>query len=194
MESALPLWLKLGCMIYVSVLVPVYLRRYGAANFLWFSDIALFGTVAALWLESSLIASTMAVAIVLLELVWTVDFLARLVSGVKLMGLSHYMFDTKISIPIRALSLFHLILPPLLVWMVWRLEYDERAFAVQTVLAWIVLSLSRVISTPKENINWVYGLGSTRQHYGLLYFIALMIGFPLIVYLPTHLILKALFN
>src|SRR2546423_14580012 len=36
-------------------LVPVYVRQYGWRNFLWFSDVALFVTIAALWLENALL-------------------------------------------------------------------------------------------------------------------------------------------
>ena len=41
--------------VLVAVIVPVYLVKYGAANFLWFSDIGLFGICAALWLENRLL-------------------------------------------------------------------------------------------------------------------------------------------
>ena len=48
--------------VLVAVIVPVYLVKYGPANFLWFSDIGLLGIFAALWLESPLLGSTMALA------------------------------------------------------------------------------------------------------------------------------------
>jgi len=54
------------------------------------------------------------------RVVWLVDFLARLLGGVRLFGLSAYMFKPEIPLLIRGLSLFHLWLPPLLFWLVWR--------------------------------------------------------------------------
>lgn len=191
-----PLWLKIVSSLFVIVLVPVYWRQYGPANFLWFSDIALFGALAALWLESSLIASTMAVGVLLLELAWSVDLVARLLIGVNPIGLSDYMFDERIAIPIRALSLFHIFLPVLLVWMVYRLGYDERALAVQTMLAIVVLPLCRTVSSPEGNINWVYGPGNKPQTFFSVpvYVGLLMVGFLVFVYLPTHLVLDALFG
>ena len=81
--NSIPLWLKLGYTVFVAILVPVYWRYYGAGNFLWFSDLALFITLAAVWLESSLLASTLSVG--LLELVWldpeTKKLRLRLVGG-----------------------------------------------------------------------------------------------------------------
>ena len=60
------------------VLVPVYWAQRGPANFLWASDIALLVTVGALWRESRFLSSMMAVAVLLPELGWNVDFFLRL--------------------------------------------------------------------------------------------------------------------
>jgi len=43
-----PLWLKIAYPLFVCVVVAVYWLKYGAGNFLWFSDIALFPIVMAL--------------------------------------------------------------------------------------------------------------------------------------------------
>ncbi|MGI9026855.1 MAG: hypothetical protein ACR2GP_14995, partial [Burkholderiaceae bacterium] len=71
----LPLWLKLADTSFVAVLVVVYARTWGWANFLWFSDIALILSVPALWLESPLLASAIALAVVLPSGLWVVRFL-----------------------------------------------------------------------------------------------------------------------
>lgn len=189
----IPLWLKIAYTILVCVIIPVYWVKYGPANFLWFSDIALLLTVPALWLENSLLAGMMAVSVALLEVAWNIDFLGRLITGRNLFGLSKYMFNQSIPLWVRALSLFHVILPPLLLWMVYRLGYDERAFIAQTVLAWIILPLSYLVAKPSENVNWVRGFDEPQTRMSAPAYLALlMIGFPLFIYLPTHLILKNL--
>jgi hypothetical protein len=189
-----PLWLKIAYTIFVCIVVVVYWRKYGASNFLWFSDIALFVTVAALWLESGLLASMMTLSILLLDIGWNVDFFGRLITGHNLLGLSKYMFDTTLSLPLRVVSLFHIWFPPLLLWMVYRLGYDERALLAQTVLAWVVLPVTYWITDARENINWVRGLRGEPQKWmpGPLYLALLILGLPLLVYLPTHLVLKKL--
>src|SRR5207237_4961793 len=103
-----PLWLKIVCTLYVCLLVPVYWMQYGPTNFLWFSDIALLLIVPALWFESALLASMMALSVVLLELTWNVDFFGRLLTGKELIGLSKYMFDATMSLDVRRLLLFHM--------------------------------------------------------------------------------------
>lgn len=194
-SNMLPLWLKLTYTLYVCLLVPIYWAQYGPVNFLWVSDIALFATVLALWFENALLASMMALAVGLLEIAWNVDFFGRLLTGRHLFGLSKYMFDATIPLGVRLLSLFHVVLPPLLLWLVYRLGYDERALPAQTALAWLVLPLSYWLSNPTENVNWVYGFGDKQQRWlpAPLFLLLLMLAFPLLIYLPTHLLLKRLF-
>ncbi|MGD0462946.1 MAG: membrane-associated protein [Tepidisphaeraceae bacterium] len=189
-------WIKIVYTLYVCVLVPIYLLHYPPSNFLWFSDIALLTTVVALWLESSLLASMMALAILLPELVWNINFFLRLIFGIEGIGLSTYMFDPHIPLYVRALSLFHVVLPVLLVWMVYRLGYDRRALIAQTLMAVVVLPVTYAVTDPADNINWVFGPGNKPQHYlpPLLYLALLMIFFPLVIYLPARWILSRLFK
>jgi len=189
-----PLWLKVAYTVFVCIIIAVYWVKYGPGNFLWFSDIALLVTVLALWFENGLLASMMTLSILLLDVAWNVDFFGRLVTGHTLFGLSPYMFDRTIPLPVRLLSLFHIWFPPLLLWMVYRLGYDERALLAQTLLAWVVLPVSYWVTDPSENINWVHGLRGEPQKRipGWLYLVVLMLALPLLVYLPTHLVLRNL--
>jgi len=192
----IPLWFKLAYTLFVSVLVPIYWRQYGPANFLWFSDIALLVMVPAAWLESPLLVSMMALAVVLPELAWNVDYFCRLLTGRSLIGLTDYMFDGRIPLFIRGLSLFHVALPVVLIWMLHRLGYDRRAWLFQTLVAMVVLPISYVLSTPSENINWVYGFGGKPQKAlpAPLYLVILMLMFALGVYLPMHFLFTNVFG
>jgi hypothetical protein len=172
-------------------------HQYGWANFLWFSDIALLETVPALWFESALLTSVALVGAIALELAWNIEFFQRLFTGKKLAGLAAYMFDASIPLWIRGLSLFHVVLPILLLWMVRRLGYDRRAPLFQTLIGWVVLPLSYLCSSAKDNVNWAHGFGSTPRTWGLprpLYVGLLMMAFPVMLYLPTHLLLRRLFR
>ena len=105
------------------------------------------------------------------------------------------MFDPEKPRYLRALSLFHVVLPITLLWMIARLGYDTRALVAQTVLAWIVLPVTYAVVRPHdENINWVYGLGERQKRFSPRTYLALlMLAFPVIVYLPSHFALKAWF-
>ena len=193
MAGEIPLWIKVGYTLMVAVIVPVYLAYYGPANFLWFSDVALVVTGVALWLESPLLVSMMTVGVLLPELLWNVTLFTRLLTGIRVSGLADYMFDTRIPKWIRTLSLFHVVLPVLMLWMLHRLGYDPRALPAQTALAWVILPLTYAVTKPEDNINWVYGPGARpqRQISPPLYLAFVLILFPLIVYVPTHLLLLA---
>lgn len=192
----IPLWLKIAYTVFVLITVGVYLFKYPLGNFLWFSDIALIATAIALWLESALIASMMAVGTLLPEVLWNVSFFGQLASGRHVSGLTDYMFDARRPRYVRALSLFHVVLPLLLLWLIDRLGYDSRALAAQTVLAWVVLVLSYRLTDPGENVNWVFGLGAKPQRRipPRIYLALLMVGFPLVIHLPTHLLLQRYFG
>jgi hypothetical protein len=187
--------IKIAYTLMVTLIVPVNWRYYGPANFLWFSDIALIGTAVALWGESRLLASTMAVGVLLPELLWNVSFFGRLLARLRISDLAGYMFDPKKPLFLRSLSLFHVILPIVLLWMLHTLGYDPRALLAQTALAWVVLPLTYAVH-PAENINWVYGPGAKPQRSipPPLYLGLLMVLLPLGVYLPTHVALQAIFG
>ncbi|HEY8520548.1 MAG TPA: membrane-associated protein [Gammaproteobacteria bacterium] len=176
----------------VALIVPVYLVKYGPSNFLWFSDIGLLGVWAALWLESPLLGSMMALAMLIPETVWIVSFVTGALSRGRGVGtLASYMFDRSLPLYLRCLSLFHLALPPGAVWLVYRYGYDERALLAQTLLAWIVLPLTLWLAPPEKNVNWVRGFGHPprRRLSQPAHFALMMLLYPLLIYLPTHLLL-----
>jgi hypothetical protein len=195
-DGALPLWAKIAYTIFLAIIVPAYWVKNGLANFLWFSDIALLVTGAALWLESSLLASAMAVGVFLPESLWNVSYFGRLLTGARVSTIADYMFDARKSRFMRGLSLLmHVVMPIALVWMLAQLGYDSRALLVQTVLAWVVLPVTYAVTDPEKNINWVFGLGHPARRWfsPRIYLLALMLGFALLVYVPTHLLLRAVF-
>jgi hypothetical protein len=79
--------------------------------------------------------------------------------------------------------------------MIARLGYDLRVLVAQTALASTVLPLSYWLTDPHKNVNWVFGPGSEPQKKipALLYLALLMSAFPLLIYLPTHGLLRMLF-
>lgn len=168
--SRVPLWLKLAYTAFMAVLVPVYWYNYGPTNFLYFCDIALFVTLIGIWRESAVLISMAAVGIVAPQILWVADFVVAACGG-QLTGMTAYMFNQEKPLFLRGLSLFHGWLPFLLVYLVWRLGYDRRAFLRWTVLAWVLLLVcytlmpgpradAASIATP-VNINYVHGMSDT---------------------------------
>ena len=75
----IPVWFKIAYTAFVLYVGVIWWKNYGWKNFLWFSDIAFIGAVPAMWLGSSALASVLAVAVLLPEILWNVDFAGRLV-------------------------------------------------------------------------------------------------------------------
>jgi hypothetical protein len=186
--------MKVAQTAFVGVLVPVYWRQYGPGNFLWFSDIALLTSVPALWLESSLLASTQAVGVVVPETLWLVDFSSGLVVRKTPLGLAGYMFDRRLSRFVRALSLFHVWLAPMLMFILSRVGYDRRALKHQTIVTAIVLLASWRLTRPQDNINWVHSGAAIRSQQSRAAFVGfLIVAFPMVFLWPAHRLLKRLF-
>jgi len=191
-SARVPLWIKILYSLFLCVLVPVYWHHYGPANFLWASDIALFLVFAALWSERPLLNSMMAIGVLPFEMAWTVDFL----TGSQLLGMASYMFEPERPLYLRGLSLFHMVLPLVMIFLLRSLGYDRRALPAQALLIWIVLPVTYLVTDPVANINLVFGPGTEPQTvvHPLLYLAMEMTLLPVAVCWPTHLVLQRLFG
>jgi len=202
----LPLWLKLGTTAFMVVLVPCYWHLYGPTNFLYFCDLSLFFTLAAVWTESSLLASMPAVGILIPQAIWMVDFLSTAV-GLPLTGLTNYMFDSSKPLFTRGLSFFHFWLPILIVYLVAKLGYDRRALKAWSVFAFGVLLICYFLlpapPAPADrphlpvNVNYVFGLSDDKPQSWMappLYFLMVLAALPTLCYVPTHLALSRIFK
>ncbi len=203
----IPFVIKLGFTVFMAVLVPVYWSKYGPTNFLYFCDLALFVTLAAVWLENRLLASMAAVGIILPQLVlWCGDFVAHLV-GIKFIGMTDYMFDASRPLFLRGLSFFHGWLPFLLLFLVARLGYDRRALFAWTGVAWGAVLVSYFFLPPAGahpanplapvNIDYVHGFNDVAAQTwmpGWAWLIFLLVALPALVFFPTHRLLGRLFG
>lgn len=187
---------------FLAVLIPIYLGRYGPTNFVYFCDFSLLLTGLSLWTRWPLPASMAAVAILVPQALWIVDLLLHLV-GLPSPGMTDYMFDASSPLYLRLLSLFHVGLPLLLLWLVPRLGYDPRAFWAWTGLGTALLLISYFLlpagpapaSDPglPVNVNLVYGFSDAQPQRWMppLAYLALMVvGMPVLCYLPVHLLLR----
>ena len=202
----IPLWLKIAYTLFLAVMVPVYWHDYGPTNFLYFCDVAAFLALGALWRENALLASIAAVGILMPQLVWVLDLVAHFV-GLKITGLSDYMFDAKIPWWTRVISLFHGWLPFLLLFLVKRLGYDRRALSKWVVLSSIVTVIcffwmpppGAKLANPKQpvNINYVYGFSDDAPQPWMpawAWLLTVLVGQPLLLSWPTHAALKRIYG
>lgn len=187
----IPLWLKLCWTLWVMIWAPVYWHEYGLQNFLFFCDLGNLLIAVALWLESPLIFSWQATGLLLFQTLFIIDLTGALVSGRHLIGGTEFMFDPHVPLWIRLLSLFHVAMPPLLIWAIWRTGYDARGWKLQALTTWIVVPIN-YLWRPQYDVNWARGPFFHEQHVipGLAYLLGYLILVPALVYFPTHCFLE----
>jgi len=194
--------IQLAFTAFLAVMVPVYWTNYTPVNFLWFCDLALLLAFITLWTGNPLPAGMAAIGIVLPQILWNIDFVDRLLTGAHhTVDLTEYMFDPKLSLFLRGLSLFHGWLPFLLLWLIWRLGYDRRAILWQPPLSAVVLVVSFFLITqpghPAGNLNKVLGPSDTEVITSMprwVWLLILIILHPLLIQLPSHLLFLKLFR
>lgn len=189
----IPLSLKVAFTAWLFLWVPAYWVMHGPVNFLWFCDLANFVVALALWRESSLLLSSQAVGVLLIQLVWIVDFSVALFVGSHPIGGTEYMFDAAEPLWLRLLSLFHVFVPFILLWGMARLGYDRRGLGVQCGLAWLVMPICFLWTDPALNLNWLWGPFGAEQTLmsPQVYLLFCLLAYPLILYLPAHWALSA---
>ena len=200
-SNRIPLALKVAYTAFMAVLVWTYWHEYGPTNFLYFCDVALFFALAAVWLESPLLASMPTVGILLPQILWCVDFLGSCF-GLHLTGMTDYMFDADRPLFLRGLSFFHFWLPFLLVYLVWRLGYDRRALIGWVLLAWLLQLVGYFLlppgPPPKDNpnlpvnVNYVFGFDDNVAQTWMpsgWFLVVMMVALPMLLFLPTHFLL-----
>ena len=146
--------------------------------------------------EHPLLASIPAVGIVVPQLLWALDFGSGLF-GLHPIGMTEYMFRESIPLFARGLSLFHGWLPFLLLWLVYRLGYDRRAFMYWTALGWTLMLICYFfmpappapVTQPKlpVNINYVFGPSDTASQVWMapsLYLLTMMAALPAVLWAP----------
>jgi hypothetical protein len=187
----LPLWMKVVWSVWVAVWVPVYWKQYGTQNFLYFCDLGNLFVLAALWLESRLLFSWQAAGLLVFQTLYIIDLTGALLTGRHFIGGTEYLFDPHLSGFVRGLSLFHVVMPALLLWAIWQLGYDRRGWKYQTLVTWVVVPLN-YFWRPQFDVNWARGLFLRQQHTvpGLVYLTAYLVVVPLAVYWPTHKMLQ----
>ncbi|MBS9404209.1 hypothetical protein KG088_11260 [Halomonas sp. TRM85114] len=187
-RKGLPRWLKLVLSLWVIVWAPSYWVLLGPQNYFWLCNLANFLLLAALWLESRRLVSMQWLAVALVGTFWAVDVGTASLTGWHPIGGTEYMFDAEHPPLTRAMSLYHLALPLVAGFAIWRIGYDRRALLWQSVLTWILIPGSYLFTEPERNINWVHGPFGQPQSVvdPLLYVGVLMMLWPLVLYLPVH--------
>ena len=191
----IPTAVRVAALVWLVAFMAVYWRTYGPENFLQLCDVAVILTCWGLWRGSSLLLSSQALSSLVVDIAWVLDLFWRLVLGRHLMGGTEYMWDAQWPLAVRAMSLFHVLWPVLLIWAVRRVGYDRRAWLLQSLIALALLITSRLV-LPEANLNFTQTdpffhrqVGPAPVHVFLTWLVLITV-----VYWPTHRVLMRLFS
>jgi hypothetical protein len=194
-NTKLPALARWGALVWIAIWFPAYWHAWGVANFLHLCDLAVLLTCIGLWTSNSLLLSSQALSSILIDTLWAAEAAWELFTKRQLIGGTEYLFDPHTALWIRLLSLFHVVLPPLLLWALRYTGYDRRAWSLQILIALLAFVAAR-FTNPVANINyafhdpfWHRQLGPAPLHVALS-----VAALAIVVYLPTHLVLLRLYR
>jgi len=193
-HAKLPLWIRWIALVWLVFWFTVYWRDWGPLNFLHLCDISEIVACIGFATDSALLISSQAVASLLVDAAWALDAGWTVVFGRHLIGGTEYLFDPSHALWVRLLSLFHLVLPVLLLWAVHREGYDRRGFPLQLAIALPAFISSRFAPSALI-INYAFSDPFFHRSLGPapIHIIVVFLFMLFVPYLPTHLILKRLF-
>ncbi len=200
--NRVPLWLKLVYTAFMAVLVPVYWYYYGPTNFLYFCDVSLLLTPRRHLDRKRCCWSRCArLAFVAVQTLWVADFVLNFF-GVPLVGMTAYMFNHgKFAVPRSGVAVFRAGCHSCWIYLVWGFWLSTAAaFRHWTVLAWaLMLTCFFLMPPPNPNAGLQArsisttctassdAVAQTLVH-PYVWLAGMLIGLPLLVHLPTHLV------
>jgi hypothetical protein len=180
-------WLALAG---VAVYLPAYAFAYGLTNFLFLCNLTVILVAIGIWTCSRLLLSSQAVSILGVGAAWTVDLVSRLLTGSHLVGGTEYMWEPRWPLFTRLLSLYHIILPVMLLVILRRIGYDRRGYLLQSAIAVAGVTIGRFFG-PEPNINHAFvdpilkkTWGGPVTHVAVVAGALVLVGYPL-----THVLL-----
>lgn len=188
--ASIPLAARLGFTLWMLVWVPVVLSSQGPQNFWWLCNLAQFIVLYAIWRPNRLLISSQAGTVVLVGLVWTIDFVIALLSGQSPFGITLYMFNEELPIALRLTSTYHIWLPIFLLWLCRRQGYDRRGPWLQCLIGSAAIVGGWLFGDPVRNLNYTHAPFGVEQVWlpQALFLPLLCLATALLVYLPGHLI------
>jgi hypothetical protein len=186
--------LRWVALLFLAVYVPSYTIAYGAANFVFLCNLAVFLTALGLWLGSPLVLSSQALCCLVVGAVWSVDVASRVATGRHWIGGTEYLWDARWPLFTRLLSFYHVALPLVLLRALRRAGYDRRALLLQSAIAVAAIVAGRLLG-PAANVNHAFLDPFFKRSWGPApVHVAVVAGALVgVVYPVTHLALRRLF-
>jgi hypothetical protein len=199
-EGKVPLWFKVIGTLLCGATLLFNAINYTLVDLLWFCDVAMVLVIIGLWRESSLLLSLATLASIGPQFAWQLDYFYQLISNKPLFGFTDYMFADSYPTVNYIVSLFHVWMPAILIYGLYFVGYDRRAFKIQSICSLIIILLSYSLTAdmfgPAGNLNQVYGPSAIAPQTWMrpwLWLFVIWLYTIAVIYVPTHLITARVF-
>ena len=189
--------LRIAIAAWLALYIPVYSRAYGGWHFLQLCDLSVLLACLGALLGSRLLLSAQALGAPAIALLWLADLAWFAATGHYLHGGTAYLWDGTVPAAARLLSLFHLVLPLLLVMYLRRHGYDRRALPLQAAVSALAIAVSLLGLHGFGNLNYVNawpGGGAVLPKLPGAHAFAGWLVLCVAIYFPTHLLWQQLFG
>jgi len=184
--------LRLAYSAWFLVWAAAYAAYYGPPVFLWICCLANVAVLVGLWGERPALFSAAAAAVLAVQAVYAVDFLARLMFGRAPLGITDYLFDAGTPLFIRFLSGFHLWMPWFLLALVRHHGYERRVLGPLVLFTALVFLCSGLIAPADAAVDRALNINGCAGGPGVALWAWARYAAALV--LPAHLGLVALFG
>ncbi len=193
-QGTLPQWIRWAALLWLLLWIPAYWRTWGPENFLHLCDVGVILGCIGLWAGSALLISSQAVGLLAVSIAWAAGAAWEFFLGRRLIAGTDYLFDPRFPLWVRLLSLFHIVLPLLLLWALGRTGYDRRGWGLQSGIAFLAFVASR-FTPPAENINYAFTDPFRHRSWGppAVHVATSVLFMIFVAYLPAHLIFQRVF-
>lgn len=171
---------------WMVVWVTIILTNQGPQNFFWLCNMAQFLILYGVWTGNRLILSSQAGMVTLVGAVWTLDFTAGVILGGSPLGFTAYMFSDELPVIARASSLYHMGVPPFVLWLLCCTGHDRRGPWLQCLIGAAGILGGWLFTEPRRNLNWVHEPLGIEQTWmpEPAFVILLLLLYPLVLFFP----------
>jgi len=148
-----------------------------------------------MWTNNRLLISSQAAGALLVDAVWALDAAWIVFLHRQLLPGNEYLLDPHYPLWVRLLSFFHVCMPVLLLWGLYRAGYDGRGWALQSAIALPAFVIARFAASDK-NINFAFADPFFHRQWGPApaHIVISWLFMVFVVYWPTHWLLKRFFR
>jgi hypothetical protein len=189
-----PTWMRWSALIFLALWLAIYLKYWGPTTFLFLCDIAVILTCIGIFTGNALLLSSQAVSSLVVDTIWLIDIVTKLIFNRHIIGGTEYFFDPNYPLWVRLISTFHVAMPFILIAAIRRTGYDRRALKLQFAIAAAAMIASR-FAAPARNINFAFADPFLHKQWGPapIHVAAMLIGLTIVIYIPTHAVLSRVF-